>query len=141
LFLNNKMGNSVSFSFRPAVDTILRLSRARLGGSAQVVLVLDERADVFVLVANVQSPSALQREYQWFLVQGQTGRVSTLGTADLCGYVTRSRRISRNAAFLGELALHTRLPTLSEMQQFAELCINPSPPQEKTLQEASETSS
>ena len=135
------MGNSASFSFRPAVDTILRLSHARLGRSARVVLVLDERADVFVLVANVQSPSALQQEFQWFLVQGQTGRVSTLAPSDLCGYVTRSRRISRNAAFLGELALHTRLPTLAEMEQFALLCINPGPPQEKTLQEASETAS
>ena len=135
------MGNSVSFSFRPAVDTMLRLSRSRLGPDAQVLLVLDESADIFVLIANVKTPTSVQSEYMWFKVQGQTGFVSQLPAADMCAYVTRSRHISKNAALLGELALHTRVPTLREMESFSTLCLNPSPPQEKTLTEASDYSS
>lgn len=131
------MGNAPSFSFRPAVDTVLRISRAQLGPSGQVVLVLDESSDIFVLVADVASPATLQSKFQWFKVQGQTGFVTRMQTQGVCDLVARSRKLSSNVSFLGELAQHTRLPTRVEMESFQSLCFNPSPPREQTLTEVS----
>ena len=131
------MGAAASFSFRPAVDTILRLARSQLGPQAQVVLVLDESKDVFVLVADVTSPSTMQTAFQWFKVQGQTGFVTRVSVSGVCDFVTRSRSLSRNAAFLGELAQHTRVPTRREMESFQDLCLTQSPQEAQTLMGAS----
>ena len=121
MFHQNKMGNSASFSYRPAVDTILRLAQSQLGREARVVLVLDQDSDVFVLLANIQSQS--DSNFQWFKVQGQTGVVTRMFTKEICGFATRSRPVSKNVAFLGELSRHTPVPTLADMDEFVMDCI------------------
>lgn len=115
------MGNSASFSYRPAVDTILRLAQSKLGREARVVVVLDQDSDVLVLLANFATLS--KSNFQWFKVQGQTGIVTRMDTKDICGFATRSRLVSKNSAFLGELALHTAVPTRAEMDGFLIDCI------------------
>ena len=124
---------------------MLRLARsriqARVGGDAnvQVVLVLDEGHDAFVLFADVRDPGRMQHGFEWFLVQGGTGAVSSFPSRDLCGPVIRSRHLSKSSSLLGELAQQTMLPTRNQMNEFVTLCLTPTPPQEQILTEVSET--
>ena len=103
------------------MDTILRLAQSQLGREARVVLVLDQDSDVFVLLANIQSQ--LDSNFQWFKGQGRAGLVTRMFTKEICGFATRSRPVSKNVAFLGELSRHTPVPTLADMDEFVMDCI------------------
>ena len=139
------MGNGQSFSYRPSVDIMLRLAHSRIkdrvgdDANVQVVLVLEEGHDAFVLFADIRDPIRMQNAFEWFLVEGGTGKVMVLASSDLCGPVTRSRKLYSSSSLLGEMAKYTNLPTQEQMKEFVDLCISPVPPQQQTLTEVSES--
>lgn len=123
---------------------MLKLARSRImkrvgqDADVQVVLVLDQTPNVLVLFADVRSPESMTKSFEWFVVQGGTGSVTSLSTARVCDPVLRSRPISSSSALLGDLSQFVAIPTRDQMQDFMDMCITRESPQDQTLPEVSD---